>query len=730
MVSKALGAVAATAAVAGTAKSLLSGGSIGNLFSTPTGLPSPNILSNYASYNYIIGLSALTVDDINYPDISYKAGKILPIICKSGSVDPENRINTKFGKWDFFIDNLNFESLIGKPDAKKTNVTTVQFDVIEPYSIGVFMVALQQAAYSAGFKNWRDAPFLLSIEFKGAKETGQMVNIPFTTRHIPIKLTTIQTRADEKGCRYMVNSYATQGQALTTQYANLKTDAAIKGKTIQEVLQTGKQSLQAVINQTLQEYKEKGVVDVPDEVVILFPKTIASAPPSAGPKPNRASTATVSTKVVSSASEIGKKIGVIQSPVNKTSVQEPENVNSIGLASMGYTADRPGDQSAPSENEVYDNQSKSWTRGSMVVDPESGTLKFSRDMDIPSVIDQVLLTSDYPGKSLTTNKVDNDGMRTWWRVDTQVYYIKTDDNLSKTGNYPRIIVYRVIEYLAHSGAMTAPNAPPPGYERMKKTAVKQYDYLYTGKNSEVLKFDIDFSIGFANQLAADNYAGVEDNTNNEAQTGKVASVTSLSEGKEPSTESGAIGTSGVKYDKTQDAKVLDGGGGAETARQRAGRMFYDALRNEIDMIVLSMDIMGDPFWIVNSGMGNYTGTQAKIGGVIIKNLNTDGSFAWQGGEVHMLVNFRSPFDLNQTTGLYDFKSANLFDLNGSTKASPVIGFTGLYRVNIVSSYFRNGVFRQTLKGNRYPLSELDGGTAANTFSSDTPAAGAPAANNE
>jgi hypothetical protein len=721
MVSKALGAVAATAAVAGTAKSLLSGGGIGNLFSTPTGLPSPNILSNYASYNYIIGLSALSVEDINYPDISYKAGKILPLICKSGSIDPENRINTKFGKWDFFIDNLNFESLIGKPDAKKTNVTTVQFDVYEPYSIGVFMSALQQAARTAGWKNWRDAPYLLSIEFRGAKETGQMVNIPFTTRHIPIRLTTIQTRANEQGCRYMVNSFATQGQALTTQYANLKTDAAIKGKTIQEVLQTGEQSLQAVVNQTLQAYKAKGVVDVPDQIVILFPKTIASAPPSAGPKPNKAATATIAPKLVSSADEIGKKIGVSLSPVNKTLVQAPETVNDIGLSSMGYTAARPGDQSAPNETEVYVPASKSWSRGSMVVDPENGTLKFSQDMDIPSVIDQVLLTSDYPGKALETDNVDEDGMRKWWRVDTQVYYIKTEENLIKTGNYPRIIVYRVIEYLAHSGAITATNSPPPGYERMKKTAVKQYDYLYTGKNSEVIKFEIDFSVGFANQLASDAYDSVDDNTNNEAQTDKTAKIAPLPDGKPPSNETGAIGTSGVRNDKTEDAKARHGGGGPDTVRQRAGRVFYNALKNEIDMVALSMDIMGDPFWIVNSGQGNYTATQAKIGGVTIKDLNTDGSVAWQNGEVHVLINFRSPFDINQTTGLYDFKSANLFDLGGSTKTSPVIGFTGLYRINIVSSSFRNGVFRQTLKGNRYPLSELAGGVAANTFNSNTPA---------
>jgi hypothetical protein len=720
MVSKALGATALAVGAVGVAKGAVSNvAGLGGLFSSPLGgqLPAANVLSNYASYSYIIGLSALTVNDLNYPDISYKQKKTLPLICKSGGIDPDNRIRTQYGKWDFFIDNLNFESVIGKANPKNTNVSTVQFDVIEPYSIGVFMLALQNAAYDAGFKNWRDAPFLLSIEFRGAKESGQMVNIPFSTRHIPIKLTTVQIRANEQGCKYAINAFATQGQALTTQYSTLKTDTAVKGKTIQEVLQTGEQSLQAVVNQHLKEYKEKGIVNVPDEVVIIFPKTIASATAQGAGKGGSATTATVSTKVTSSAAEISKKIGVSLSPVNKTLVQNAADVNVIGAASMGYDATRPGDQSAPSENVVYDSKSKTWQRGSMIVDPTNGTLKFSQEMDIASVIEQVILTSDYPARALSANNVDKDGMRTWWRIDTQVYYIKTDENLKKTGNYPRIIVYRVVEYKVHSGALTAQNSPPPGYANMKRQTVKQYEYIYTGKNSEVIKFDIDFSVGFANQLAADNYSSTKDDAKNEGQTDKKAELAQLKTGEDPANKGGALGTSSAKPTLFQTVYDFFGGGGSDTARQRAGRVFHEALRNEKDMVELNLEIMGDPYWIVNSGQGNYTST--PVDGV--KDLNIDGSVAWQNGEVDVVVNFRSPFDVNQTTGLYDFKSANMFDLGSATKSSPVLGFIGLYRINRVRSTFRGGIFRQSLLGNRRPLQELNfGASADNTFNSETP----------
>lgn len=717
-IEKALGAttavVGAVAAGASLARAFTSGGVAGaasavlggNLPTLGGALPAPNILSNYASYNYIIGLSAVTIDDLNYPDLSYKAGKVLPLICKSGNIDPDNRIQTKYGKWDFFIDNVTFESLIGINTPRATNSTTVQFDVFEPYSIGVFMLALQNAAYDAGFKNWRDAPFLLSIEFRGNKENGQIGKVPFSTRHIPVKLTTVNIKANEQGSKYMINAYATNGQALTTQYSNLKTDAAIKGKTVQEVLQTGEQSLQAVVNQHLKQMKAKGNVAVPDEIVIVFPqdKDIPSASTSGSNVSSGPGTATQTSAppVTSTAADITKKIGVSQSPVNKTLVQPAGKVNELGSATMGYDYKKRGDSDTASENTTYDKETKTWKRGALKVNPQEGTLRFSRDMDVPGVINEILLTSSYPETALATNKLDNDGMRTWWRIDTQVYYVKTDGNLPKTGTYPRIIVYRVVPYKAHSSVVTASNEPAPGTTSIKRNIVKQYDYLYTGKNSEILKFDIDFSVNFANVMAADNYSSANNNASaNATQQDNTAPIDPLANGVEPENKQGALGPSQNKPTGTETTNDRFGGATNETPANRAGRFFHDALTNPNDMVILNLDIYGDPYWIVNSGQGNYTAK--PVNG--IKDLHNDGSVNWQTGEVHILVNFRSPLDINQGTGLYDFKSSNNFDINASTSASPVIGFTGLYHVQRVTNNFRNGIFRQTLKGNRLKLQE-------------------------
>ena len=685
-------------------------------------LPAPNILSNYASYNYIISLHPLTVNEFNFPDSSYKAGKVLPIICKTAGADPNNRIMTNYGKHDFFINNLTFESLIGYQTEKATNVSVLQFDVYEPYSIGLFMLALQKAADQAGHANWRDAPFLLSIEFRGNTENGSILKVPFSARHIPIKLTTVKMNSTEQGTRYNINAYAAQGMALTTEFANLRTDTVIKGQTIQEVLQTGEQSLQTVINNKLQEYVKKGDVKVADQVVILFPKeeslSSASAPAASGGGETKTNKAYVNPQLSPGATEIFKKIGVSASTLQQSS----STVNELGSQTMGFDQKRRGDPPPGNQADTWDPVTKTWLRGKLVADAKTGTFKFSQDMDIPTVINQIILSSSYADAALKPGAADSNGMVTWWRIDTQIFYVDSKENYTKTGKMPKIAVYRVVPFKVHLSKTAGPNVAMPGFDQLKARAVKRYDYLFTGKNTEVLKFNIDFSLGFANSFAADSYTNSTDVARQEstgnADDQKPKSIDASPEGSAPPSVPGQNpglqrqDSTGTSSDRAK------GGGGQETVTQRVAKTFHDAITNPYDMVVLDLEIMGDPYWIVSSGMGNYNAKPIQG----IKDLNKDGSVSWQSSEVDVIVNFRSPIDINQTTGMYDFKGPNHQDMTKDPKAGPAVGFTGLYCVNMISNNFRNGLFSQTLKGFRRNGQEFKKqGTGANTLNSQTPA---------
>jgi hypothetical protein len=110
------------------------------------------------------------------------------------------------------------------------------------------------------------------------------------------------------------------------------------------------------------------------------------------------------------------------------------------------------------------------------------------------------------------------------------------------------------------------------------------------------------------------------------------------------------------------------------------------------MVNINMEIIGDPYYITQSGAGNYTSTATEY-----KNLNSDFTMNYQNGEVHIGIDFKSPVDINQTTGLYNF--------GGSSKSAPLLMFSGFYRITNVESRFSGGTFKQLLTGNRVPGQE-------------------------
>jgi hypothetical protein len=148
----------------------------------------------------------------------------------------------------------------------------------------------------------------------------------------------------------------------------------------------------------------------------------------------------------------------------------------------------------------------------------------------------------------------------------------------------------------------------------------------------------------------------------------------------------------VKYTGTSTSSDKVGGGGQETQQQRAAKLFQDALTTSTDLYDLNLEIIGDPYFIQQSGTGNFTAQETEY-----KNLNSDGTMNHQNGEVDIMISFRSPIDINQTTGLYA--------MGAGSKSAPVLAYSGLYCVNSVASKFSGGMFKQVLTGFRRPQQE-------------------------
>lgn len=671
--------------------------SIGSAFEEipEVSLPMYNILHNYSSYAYILSIGVLTDEDVNHPDKSYFADKKIPLICKSANADPSNRVKTDYGQHDFFIDNLEIQAIIGHENGNNTNSTMISFEITEPYSMGLFTIACQTAAFEAGHQNWRSCPFLIKIEFRGNNEYGTLSRtIPGTTRFIPFKFTQISMSVKETGSVYQCRAMAWNQEALTTKHATLKSDMAISGKSVQEILQTGDKSLQAIWNRRLQQLKESNVVEVPDEIVIMFPEDVSSEGSGGDSENNDGAT-------TGSASDVIKKLGLTRSKTNNTLVQDEKQCNIVGKAKLGFDDTRPADAPFGKDSAVYDENTKGYVRANNTPTPGECDFRFRQDTDIPNAINQVLLQSNFPTQALDPKNVSPEGYKKWWKIDVQVYNVSSDANYKSTGTKPKIIVYRVIPYNVHgSSAPAAPNKKAAGFDELYKNAIKHYYYIYTGKNIDVLKFDITIANTFSVLLSADASLLSQD------ASGKAVAV----KGQEPEKTPGVMPTE-VSYGSTGSLTDKKGGGGKESQATRLARQFHDAVNSGNDLIMLNLEIIGDPAWISQSGLGNYTSKQTQY-----PNLNKDGTINYQSGEVDIIVTFRSPVDLKSSTGMYEF--------NGKTPTTPVMTFNGLYRINQLTSTFRGGEFRQVLKGQRRNQQEaIQEGTSDNALSTDSITAG-------
>ena len=651
--------------------------------------PLANALHKYASMTYIFTLAALSKEDIANPEKTYMAGAKVPIVLKTAGGSPSNRIKTKFGQFDFYIDDLSINTVYGlQANTGNSNVQTMKCTITEPYSMGMLTIALNQAAFQAGYKTgFRECIFLLKIEFKGADQNGNMVKIPNTDKFLPVKFQTLEMNVTEGGSSYSCTMLSQGNTVFLGSNTTITSDITITGSSVAEILQTGPNSLQAVLNRRLQDVAKKNKIPVPDEVVILFPADSTGVAVQKG-EDEKATNKPAAAPAVppGNNSRVFSVLGVSRSKVNNSLVQS--QINEIGAVDLGYSETRQPKNSAVDPSKVYNNAGL-LVPSTVTVNPKISDYVFKQSSSIQNAINQVILTSDY-GKKALKNDPDNLGFRTWWRIEPAMYHIDDAATLTKIGRYPQIMVYKVVPYKVH-----ATNQPVPGGKSSKFTAllnqcVKIYNYIYTGKNSDILNFKLNFDNRFMSVLSPDAFGkngSTAQAAADDAAKEKPYSIDSLFGSSRDSSE----GHNNVAASNNMQAKSAGkGSGGVELPEHTAARIFHDAITNGIDLQIIELEIVGDPYWLSSSGWGNYNSPPTTF-----LNILKDGSVNWQNSEVDMAINFSTPVDINPVTGLYT--------LAGKRSAQ----FSGLYRVQTVEHIFKDGQFTQIIKANRRQISKSD-----------------------
>ena len=100
-----------------------------------------NPLHDYESYNAVFTLAALTVEEVNFPNLLYNRMPLHPIAHSTGKGKIEEVTFYKQAgvNLEYFIDNVEVESQVSpSPKTKFTQKDKIRFTVTEPYSIGLF----------------------------------------------------------------------------------------------------------------------------------------------------------------------------------------------------------------------------------------------------------------------------------------------------------------------------------------------------------------------------------------------------------------------------------------------------------------------------------------------------------------------------------------------------------------------------------------------------------------
>lgn len=652
-----------------------------------------NPLDSFASYTPLWTMAVLTPQQFNDPR-SYRGtgasfagsayqdqvGNTLQsgiIFASAGRYD-QYRVGTEYGAPEYFVNNFVMTSVIA-PNQKTGNSNAIKFtfDIYEPYSMGLFLQSLQNAALKAGYASYLDnTPYLLKLDFQGYKDDGTPVQLK-VSKYFTCKLLSVKFDVTESGSSYKVEAIPFNHQAMGKVTNTIYKDITLVGSSVLELLATGEQSLSAVLNEEQKNnVKNNNHQTKENEYVFVFPKD--------GNDSFGLETGLVITESGATVEPFEYiPTAVVSQPATTTNFGN----NEIGDSDMGFNAASGGTYPMQRESEVYNSETGKLDKSKVNMSATKREFKFTQGQTITHIITQIIISSKF-GRE-TFKKISDDGTIAWFKIDVQIQLLDFD---TVAKDFAKKIIYRILPYRVHYSFFMNPTSGVGGYPGLEKKIAKRYDYIYTGKNNNIIKFDMQFNTAFfsgANPSQPDQTGSI---VNHGLQSSTAREVTKY--GTQPKsgveTITSKTGVAPVRNDPALLWKQYSGGSSESSPEKKVAEAFQRSFLNSGDMIVCNIELLGDTFWLIDSGIGNYIAPKFD------DSVTVDGTPTYEGSDVYIYVTFRTPSDVLEGDGLYGFPNQG-----------KISGFSGIYKVLSCESKFSDGKFTQLLKMNRMPGQATD-----------------------
>jgi hypothetical protein len=642
-----------------------------------------NPLHQFASFSPLWTMACLTKEQFNNPKLYRDNDSALTqVIFSSGGRYDNQRANTESGVPEYFVNNFVMQSIIAaSPKTGNSNAVKFSFEIIEPYSMGLLLQSMQVAAISNKYANYLDnAPYLLKLDFKGYDEKMGELKV-VKSKYFVMKLTSIKFEVTEAGSKYRVEGVPYNHQGFSDSYNIAYTDLKLKGDNVSEACA----NLTNILNENEQKLVREKRIGLPDTYIIDFPTS-----------PEK-SQIWETQKVDDSkkAAEDPKKPPKKKAGNPKPIVPDPANFdpNDIGASIFGFGASAGGNFGFGFERDKVDPKTGKVDRDKITIDPKNREFQFAQQQTLTDIITQLILSSKYAKDAIDPDKLTKEGFIRWFKLDVQMQFGELDTLL---GDFSKVIIYRVVPYLVHHTIFSNPNAAPLGYKALEKQIVKEYNYIYTGKNVDILNFNIQINNLFFtgnSPLPEANSAQVAD-PNQQGSAPQPGKTVSTGQGNNPQVQLAYTGRRRLMRDPSALTKENHGGAGTKSTEQKVAETFHKAFitGGSADLVTVDLEILGDTYWLVDSGIANHFATPNSS----TPQITNDGSANYEGSDVFIFIRFQNPQDIDAVSGLYRYPN------NG--KVSP---FTGIYKVTTVESTFTDGLFKQKLKCIRMPLQDKD-----------------------
>lgn len=683
------------------------------------GKPLPNILHQYASYTYSLSLHLLTIDEYNkvVDTQQYTANKVL--IASAGRHNDITTGDRAFNRSpvfsdDFYFEGLEFDTVIGITEmTRSTNAIKLDFTIVEPYGMTLVNRIAEVCSSSevGSIENYTHAPYLLQIDFFGIDDTGNITGgISGITKRIPIKLVTMGINITNRGSEYKISAVPFNHSAYDLTSVQTPANFEITAQTVAGFFQSDSREKELFQTIAVQERSDNNIARrtsngdfvgpdgqinnnlteslVGSDSAYLLLKDPVYKVKSYGSAINSWNQRLVDTHKVQYADKyffkFDKNIG--ESNVTTEGTTSPKNTSMTNLKNK--------------KEPISIRRTNVGTATKTDLDYNVMTLSINAGTTIDQLLNYMIRHSDYIKNQLvipeehgtqesyqTAKKKFADKPMEWFKIVPTIKLLSFD-KIKQV--WAREITYHVVPYKIYNTKLDfMPQA-------VMKHPVKVYNYLYTGKNNDIIDLDLKFDFLYFSAITP--YRQNQTTTNPMAQSIEETRSSNPS-GYKPQYEGvisenpNAVQPNVVQHQFNSRETAT---GHQITAKEQAVADASTSLLSgsKGDMIQVKMTIIGDPDYIkqddvfyppkyiVDENIDNTTDFDPRI--------TANGSLITDRGELYVQILFRTPTDLDESTGMMKFDK------------NQIAMFSGMYRVVKVNNKFNKGQFLQDLELVRMP----------------------------